>query len=377
LRNRITAIERISEKQKMVSGLGEDIDAIAYAQKDDEACVQIFMIRDGKLIEREHFFLADTGGWSSSEIIAAFLQQYYLDASFIPRNILIQSEVEMADIIEKWLESKKQSAVSLHVPQKGEKKALIDLVAKNAANTLEQKQFYTVYKQGDNPALIELGRLLNLPKQPNRIEAFDISNLGENLAVGSMVVFEGGEAAKSEYRRFRIKTVKGQNDFAMMQEVVSRRYKRVLDEGKILPDLILIDGGKGQLSSAYSALESLGLEETPIIGLAKQFEHIFVPQSSDPIILPKESLVLHLIQRLRDEAHRFANTYHRTLRDKTMKESILDEIPGIGQKRKFALLQKFGSLEALAAASIDELRAVEGMNQRVAERIKKWLRVES
>ncbi|MFQ6040618.1 MAG: excinuclease ABC subunit UvrC [Candidatus Poribacteria bacterium] len=377
IRDRIEAIEKTIEKQKIASVDGNDEDVIGFAQKDDEACVQVLMLRDGKLTEREHYFLTGTQDATPNDILTAFLEQYYLESSFVPKTVILQDAVENSEAIQKWLSEKRGSRVTIHVPRKGQKRRLVEMAAKNAKSILEQKELNVVLKAGDNPlasfdkgnnpALLELQEILKLQRPPRRIEAFDISNIGSDFAVGSMVVFEEGESAKSEYRRFRIRAVEGQDDFAMMREVISRRYFRALQEEDVLPDLILIDGGKGQLSSAIDALKAMNLGDLPTIGLAKQFEHIFVPGKSEPLILPKNNPALHLIQRVRDEAHRFAITYHRKLRRKDLTHSILDEIPGVGTKRKNALLSHFGSIEKIQEASLDELLAVKGMTHRIAE----------
>jgi excinuclease ABC subunit C len=379
IRDRINSIQKILEKQKVSStpahaGAGEDHDVIGFYQKDDEACVQILMVRGGKLMDREHFFLTGTEESSPTEILTAFVEQYYQDASFVPKTIILQNQVEMPEAISAWLKEKRGASVTLHVPQKGRKLDMVKMAAKNAMSILEREKQQTVLKKDDNPALIGLRDLLSLPRQPHRIDAFDISNLGPNMAVGSMVVFQDGEPEKSEYRRYRIRTVKGQDDFAMMREVITRRFRRALEEETPLPDLVLVDGGKGQLNAALMALRDVELErEQPIIGLAKKFEHIFLPGESDPIILSDRDPVLHLIQRIRDEAHRFAIAYHRRLREKTISVSVLDHIPDIGPKRKQSLIQHFGSLDRIREATIDELRSVKGITQKIAEDIRKHL----
>ena len=374
IRDRIGNIERILEKQKVSSSDGEDQDVIGFYRKDDEACVQIFMVRGGKLMDREHFFLTGTEESSPTEILTAFVEQYYQDASFVPKTIVLQDEVEMPEAIRTWLEAKRGASVTLHVPQKGRKLNMVKMAAKNAMSILEREKQQTIFKKEDNPALLGLRDLLSLPRQPHRIDAFDISNLGGDMAVGSMVVFQDGEPEKSEYRRYRIRTVQGQDDFAMMREVITRRFRRALEEETPQPDLVLVDGGKGQLNAALMALRDVEMEEKqPIIGLAKKFEHIFLPGESDPIILSDRDPILHLIQRIRDEAHRFAIAYHRKLRGKTLTESVLDYIPNIGPKRKQSLIQHFGSMEKIREATIDELRSVKGITQKIAEDIRKHL----
>ena len=374
IRDGINNIQRILEKQKVSSSDSEDQDVIGFYQKDDEACVQIFMVRGGKMLDREHFFLTGTEESSPAEILTAFVEQYYQDASFVPKTIVLQNEVEMPEAISAWLKVKRGASITLHVPQKGKKLSMIEMAAKNAEAILEREKHQTVFKRDDNPALMGLRDLLSLPRQPHRIDAFDISNLGGSMAVGSMVVFQDSKPEKSEYRRYRIRTVKGQDDFAMMREVITRRFRSSLEGETPLPDLILVDGGKGQLNAALAALKDVELEtKQPAIGLAKKFEHIFLPGQPDPIILNDSDPVLHLIQRIRDEAHRFAVAYHRKLREKTISISVLDHIPNIGPKRKQSLIQHFGSIDKIREASIDQLRSVSGITQKIAEDIQKYL----
>jgi excinuclease ABC subunit C len=374
IRDRIKSIQQVLEKQKVSVSDGEDQDVIGFYRKDDESCVQVLMIRGGKLLDREHFFMRGTEDSTPTDILTAFVAQYYQEASFVPKTIILQDNLEMPEAIALWLKEKRGASVELHVPQKGRKLDMVEMAAKNAKAILEKENQQMVLKQEDNPELIGLRDLLSLPRQPHRIDAFDISNLGGSMAVGSMVVFQDGRPDKSEYRRYRIRTVKGQDDFAMMREVITRRFRRALEAGTPLPDLAIVDGGKGQLNAALMALKDIEMEhKQPIIGLAKKFEHIFIPGESDPIILSDRDPVLHLIQRIRDEAHRFAVAYHRKLRGRTLTESVLDYIPNIGAKRKQMLLQHFGSIEKIQQASIDELRGVKGITQKIAEDIKKHL----
>lgn len=376
IRDRINSIQQILEKQKISSSDGEDQDIIGFYQKNDDVCVVLLMVRGGKMQDQEHFFLNGTEGATPVEILTAFIEQYYHEASFVPKSIILPNEVEMASSLEKWLSEKRGSTVSLIIPQKGKKLDMVEMAQKNAKSILEREKALTIYKKDDNPALIGLRDLLSLPRQPSRIDCFDISNLGGNLAVGSMVVFQDGLPNKSEYRRYRIKTVQGQDDFAMMKEVITRRIRSALDGETPLPDLMIVDGGKGQLNSALEALKSANLDnKQPIIGLAKKFEHIFIPNRSEPIILDDHSPILHLLQRIRDEAHRFAITYHKKLREKNLTESILDYIPNVGPKRKQLLIQHFGSIEGIRKATIDELRSVNGITQKIAESIRKHIGV--
>jgi len=374
IRDRIESVQRVLEKQKISSSDGEDQDVIGFHKKDDEACVQILMVRGGKMTDKEHFFMTGAEESSSADILTAFVEQYYENASFVPKTIILQDELEMSEAIIAWLEAKRGTSVTLHIPQKGRKLGMVEMASKNARATLERAKSQTVFRQDDNPGLIGLRDLLSLPRQPHRIDAFDISNLGGSMAVGSMVVFQDGKPEKSEYRRYKIRTVKGQDDFAMMREVITRRFRASLEGDTPLPDLVLVDGGKGQLNSALAALRDVELsEKQPIIGLAKKFEHIFLPGQSDPVILRDRDPALYLIQRIRDEAHRFAIAYHRTLRGKTLTESVLDYIPNIGAKRKQSLIQHFGSVEKIREATIDDLRSVQGIPQKLAEDIKKYL----
>jgi len=374
IRDRINSIQQILEKQKISSSDGEDQDVIGFYQKDDDTCVVVFMVRGGKLMDQEHFFLNGTELSSPENILTAFVEQYYHEASFVPKNVILQNGIDSPDTISEWLESKRGYSVEIQVPQKGRKLDMVKMAAKNAESILERDRQQTVFRQDDNPALIGLRDILSLPRQPARIDAFDISNLGSELAVGSMVVFRDGEPDKSEYRRYRIKTVQGQDDFAMMREVLTRRIRSALNGETPMPDLMIVDGGKGQLNIALESLKEAGLEgKQPVVGLAKKFEHIFVPGKSDPIILDNRDPVLHLVQRIRDEAHRFAQAYHKKLRARELTASVLDQIPSVGGKRKQWLIQHFGSVDRIREATIDELRSVHGITQKIAEDIRKHL----
>ncbi|MDE0315495.1 MAG: excinuclease ABC subunit UvrC [Candidatus Poribacteria bacterium] len=373
-----------------VSTVDEDVIGIATAfqhgvqsRLGDIACVQVLHIRDGKLLEREHYYLNDVHPELIPTAISAFVSQYYQNAVLVPKTIALPMPIESVELIEKWLSEKRGNQVSLHVPRAGRLRRLQNLAMKNAEVLLIQREQSVVYSSDVDPALVELQELLEINRPLRRIEAYDISNLGDRYAVGSMVVLEDGKPASSEYRQFRIRDVVGQNDYAMMQEVITRRFRRAeTGDQKFskLPDLMLIDGGKGQLSAAQAALQpfaEVNLDpvptQIPMIALAKRIEEIFVPGNTDPIVLREDNPTLHLIQRLRDEAHRFAITYHRKLRQKALSESVLDEIPNIGPKRKQVLLQKFGSIDAIRQASLDELLSVKGIPRSVAENIRKHL----
>ena len=378
-RDTLKDVQQAITTQNMDSVSASDEDVIGIAARTDIACVQLLRVRDGKLLEREHYYLNDADPASLATGLNAFISQYYQNAVFVPKTVVLPMQIESIELIENWLSEKRGSRVGLHVPRAGRLRKLQTLASKNAEILLTQREQNVVYSSGVEPALVELQELLELKHPLRRIEAYDISNLGDRFAVGSMVVLEDGKPASGEYRRFKIRAVEGQNDFAMMQEVITRRFRRALaDDEKFnkLPDLMLIDGGKGQLSAAQAAMKtftSSHLPDIPMIALAKRIEEIFVPGKSDAIVLREDNPTLHMIQRLRDEAHRFAITYHRRLRQKSLSESVLDGIPNLGPKRKQALLRHFGSIEAIREASLDGLLSVKGIPRSVAENIRKHL----
>ena len=390
-RDTLKDVQQAITTQNMDSVSAADEDVIGIAVRTDVACVQLLRVRDGKLLEREHYYLNDADPESLATALSAFISQYYQNAVFVPKTVVLPMQIESMELIENWLSEKQGNRVGLHVPKAGRLRKLQILATKNAEILLTQREQNVVYSSGVEPALVELQELLGLKHPLRRIEAYDISNLGDRFAVGSMVVLEDGKPASKEYRRFKIRAVEGQNDFAMMQEIITRRFRRALaDDEKFnkLPDLMLIDGGKGQLSAAqaamnfcrslqgktcYSKAVSSQLPNIPLIALAKRIEEIFVPGKSEPIVLREDNPTLHMIQRLRDEAHRFAVTYHRGLRQKSLSVSVLDEIPNVGPRRKQALLQHFGSIEAIREASLDGLLSVKGIPRSVAENIRKHL----
>jgi len=373
LRNQIGALKKVLEKQKIVYTDMIDQDIIAMARSFDTVCIQVFFIGEGKLLAREPFILQNTDDEERREILTAFVKQFYNNAHFIPKQIIIDEEIDDKETIEEWLSRKKGSRVYVIIPKRGEKRKLAEMVAENAQIYLDQIESMEERERLKNlQALEELKQHLNLENVPNRIEAFDISNIQGAESVASMVVFEGAQPKKEDYRKFKIKTVDGPNDFESMKEVVYRRFKRaLLGDGKFneLPDLLLIDGGKGQLKYAREALNELGLSRIPTIALAEEFEHIFVEGKDDPIILPENSEALYLVQRVRDEAHRFALSFHRTLRSKKNLRSVLEDIPGIGKVRRLALLKTLGGLEGIKRASLEELTAVPGMNKKAAQAV--------
>ncbi|MBA7471634.1 UvrABC system protein C [subsurface metagenome] len=381
LRDQIQAIDRVIEGQRIATTISGEQDVIAFANDRDQAYVQVFFIRSSKLIGRESFVLQGARSEEPGQIMANFIKQFYASAPYIPPLLLLQYPVEDRTIIESWLQSKRGAKVHIQVPRRGNKKQLVRIVAKNAQQGMEQLRV----KQLATPtalaaALAEIKRELHLPRLPSRMEGYDISNIQGTVAVGSMVVFEEGKPKPSHYRRFRIKTVSGANDYTMLQEVVKRRFKRSLKSDAstpntwaILPGLVLIDGGKGQLNSALVAMREVGVGSVPTASLAKENEEIFVPQKRAPIILPRSSPGLQLLQRLRDEAHRFALGYHQKIRKRQTFASALDTIPGIGPKRKRALLKQFGLVRAIREASIEELTATRGMSKNLAQKVKEHL----
>jgi len=377
LRDQIQAVEQVVEGQRIAATVKGEQDVIAFSEDKDQAYVQVFFIRGGKLIGRESFLLQGTRYEPPGQIMASFIKQFYASAPHIPPLLLLQHPVEDTAMLQDWLSSKRGSKVKIQVPRRGNKKQLVGIVAENAREGLEQlkiKQFAS--PRVVSAALEEIKRELDLPRLPARIEGYDISDIQGAAAVGSMVVFEGGRPKPAHYRRFRIKTVSGVDDYAMLGEVLKSRVKRGSEASggwAAMPDLVLIDGGKGQLSAARTAMKEMGADSIPAAGLAKENEELFIPQRSKPIVLPRSSPGLQLLQRLRDEAHRFALGYHRRVRKKETFASVLDTIPGIGPKRKRALLRQFGSVRAIREASVEELAAAKSMTHSLAQKIKEYL----
>jgi excinuclease ABC subunit C len=379
IRDQIKAVEAVVEKQKITSADG-DIDAMAFVQEGDQALALVYLVRQGRLVGRESFTLTGTRDEEPSQVMTSFVQQFYSPAEPIPKRILLQHPLREMPIIQKWLEDKRGKRVELRVPRRGAGKALVDMVADNARESLEQSKIRSVADPDVLTATLqELRKALSLPGLPRRIECYDISNIHGTSAVGSMVVFEGGLPRKSHYRRFQIKTVAGADDYAMIQEVLRRRFKRISTEGRggdawaVLPDLVLIDGGRGQLNAALQAMEGLGAGSIPCASIAKEEEAIFLPHSAGPLMLPRESPALRLLQRARDEAHRFAVGYYRKVHRRRTFVSSLDGIPGLGAKRKRSLIKRFGSVAGIRQATVEDLKSVEGMTGAVAKRVKESL----
>lgn len=390
LRDQLLAVEKIVERQKVVSTDLVDQDVIAMARGFDEACLTVFFIRGGKLIGREQYFLEGTDTLERGEVMATFVQQFYNQTEVVPAEILLSEEIEGAPLIAAWLSELRGSKVNIKVPKRGDKHKLVAMAAQNALLSLEQTQLERqAGRQAVDGALAELMAALGLAEPPRRMECYDISNIQGTETVASMVVFEDGKPAKDQYRRFKIRTVEGPNDFASMKETLSRRLSRAREEqaqvegGELaanrakftrLPDLIIIDGGKGQLSAAREAMLEQGFAHIPAFGLAKEEELLFAPGRPDPIRLPGESRGLQMLQRLRDEAHRFAATYHRKLRTRRNLKSVLDEIEGIGAVRRRELYKAYKSLDAIKQASPAELAKVPGMNIKAAEAVYRFFR---
>jgi excinuclease ABC subunit C len=439
IRDRIQAVERVLEKQRIINTEGQDDqDVIALARGDDETCAQVFFFRTGKLVGREYFILQGTRDSSSEEIMASFIQQFYDNAPHVPSELVTEVEPDERALIQNWLREKRKNTaaasttIAITVPKRGEKLRLIEMVKQNAQQVLEQQRIkWLTDSQKTQLALEGIQEALHLVAPPQRIECYDISNTQGTNSVGAMIVFEGGRPKNSEYRRFKIKTVEGADDYASHQEVLRRRFRKLsgttaqiaaetetmpetleemnhegdtltveeivppeqtldaasdgaqsqLQHTWAIPDLIVIDGGKGHLHAALEVMKELQLD-IPIIGFAKEegshsklttSDAIFVPGSPEPIILPRAAQSLYMLQRIRDEAHRFGITYHRKVRSERTFKSVLDEIPGIGPKRKQALLKHFGSVRAISSASIDDLAALDGMTRDAAEKVKEYI----
>jgi excinuclease ABC subunit C len=381
-RDKIRAIERTMESQKMAAFARTELDLVGLARQDNQAAVQLFVIRDGKMIGRDVFLLEAAREAADDEVLTSFLEQYYTRAGSIPREVYLPAVVAESATLEAFLAERRGGPVHLRVPQRGEKRELLALATRNATETLAREQARWLADQGKTlAALEELAEALGLAGPPLRIECYDISNFQGSESVGSMVVFEDGKPRTGEYRRFRIRTVSGPNDFASHQEVLRRRFRatRTGEEGVeeerrwAMPDLVIVDGGKGQVSAAKAVLDELGLHDLPLAGLAKEREELFLPGATEPILLPATSPALYLVQRLRDEAHRFAITYHRDLRAKRSVRSAFDDLPGVGPKRKRELMKVFGSIKRVRDAPVEQIAAVPGIGPSLAARIKATL----
>ncbi|HCA79072.1 MAG TPA: excinuclease ABC subunit C [Bacteroidetes bacterium] len=375
-RDRLRALSVYSQKQKVVEMKEVDRDIIAVAAKGDDACGVVFKVRDGKVLGSHHYYVSNAEGKEENEIIESLLERYYLEHEDVPDEISLSGAIDSSDVVQEWLKGKKGAEVILDIPKAGEKSKLVWMVKRNAEFLLEELLLQKM-KRGDfvPHSVQSLQRDLRLPALPRRIECFDISNTQGTDSVASMVVFVDAKARKSEYRKFKIRSVAGPDDFASMREVVERRYSRLLEENGTMPDLVMVDGGKGQLSSAVEILELLKLTGLPIIGLAKRLEEVFVPGSSEPILIPRTSSALKLLQQIRDEAHRFAITYHRALRTKRILNTELDLIKGIGKKRATELLESFGSVQGVKFATEEQIAEIVG--QKLASKITEYFSKDS
>jgi excinuclease ABC subunit C len=388
LRDQIASIDRTTERQVMEVRDRVDMDVFGIARENQETYVQIFFVRKGNVVGRDTFQLDGTDEEADADVIGSFLEQFYESAPYVPSRVLLPERIEDQHLVETWLTERRGKNVRVMVPERGEKRQLVQRAMDNARESLQAARArWLADTSKAKLALDELRDELNLPELPQRIECYDISNIQGTSSVGSMVVFEGGQPKRSEYRRFRIKGVRGTNDFASMQEVLRRRFARFAEAVQAgdgvaatgtrkfdesfgaVPDLIIVDGGKGQVSASHDAMRNMGVGHIPLAGLAKRFEELFVVDVSEPIVLERTSQALYLVQRIRDEAHRFAITYHRDVRKKTGMQSALDEVPGVGPKRKKALLRKFGSLKAVREASVDEIATTPGFTKALAEKV--------
>ncbi len=375
-RDGLKALQELARQQKVISGDSTDRDVLAVAdtEEGETACAQILIIRNGNLIGQDYLLLEGAGQAGQEELTSSFLQQYYARQQDLPAEILVDFLPRDKAMLEETLSSSRGSRVRIIRPARGQKRRLLEMAARNAEQNLKKSLIKQKYrKKRARQELKELQEYLELENQPCRIEGFDISNIQGRDAVASLVVFSNGQPDKSGYRRFKIRIEGGPDDYAMMQEVIGRRYSRLRAEGRDFPDLILVDGGRGQLNAAVSELDCLGLAQLDIIGLAKKKEEVFLPDRSEPVIIPSNSPALHLLQRVRDEAHRFAVNYHRRLRSRRLTHSMLDQIPGIGPGRRQALLEHFGSLARIRTASRQELQQVSGISTRLSQVIKDYL----
>ena len=371
-RDDLLSIQKVQEKQRMVTQRG-DMDVLGMAIDGPMACIQLFFIRSGRLLGRENYFVQHEGD-SPDLVMTEFIKQYYGGSTFIPKELLLPMDSVDRELFSEWFTSMKGQQVEVSVPQRGYKKDLIKMAEENAQNFLAERRRqwqYTIDKSGG--AVKKLAEVLDLPRLPERMECYDISHMQGAETVASMVVFEGGKPAKREYRRFKLKTVQGKpDDFASMAEIMERRYGNEKDWP--MPDLIIIDGGKGQLNAALPVIRAMGVTDVPVISLAKRIEEVFVEGESESIILEHHTPELQLLQQIRDEAHRFAITYHRRLRGKRNLESVLDHVEGIGPKRRKALYKHFGNLDAMRVAELEELESVEGMNKKAALAVYEFFR---
>ena len=398
LRDQLRSIERTVERQMISTTKNEDLDAFGVSRNGDQACIQVFFVRGTQMIGRDNFVVEGVTDESEGAVLSNFLLQYYESAQYIPKLVAVPHDPDERETIEELLSEKRGSLVEIRIPERGEKKRLVELAGENAREALDMMRVrWLADADKTDQALDQLREELSLPQAPHRIECYDNSNIQGTSPVSSMVVFVDGKPANNQYRRFKVKTVVGADDFATMAEIMRRRFRRVevilpaglaqgddgpegsgfstpersaAEDAWDLPDLVIIDGGKGQLAAAAQAMREMGVHHIPVVGLAKRFEELFVPDEDEPIVLPRGSEALYMVQRIRDEAHRFAITFHRQVRAKSSIQSALDTIPGIGPKRKKALLKKFGSVKTIREAEVDEIASTLGFTRALAEKVK-------
>ena len=379
IRDQINTISRDAVKQRVHGKGSAEQDVFGVVDEGETACISVLTIREGKMVDKNHFFVSSPKENSRTELLEAFLSRYYLafsDQQSMPEEIVIPMYSEEMEPLNVWLSESKGKRVVFTTPQRGHKVSLLGLAERNAKLQLDTRILRNTEmrdRRSIPPSVEALQECLRLQNPPRRIETFDVSNIQGALPVASMVCFVSGKPKKKDYRRYDIKGVVGPNDFAMMREVVGRRYRRIIDENGPLPDLVVIDGGKGQLSSAKRVLDELGLVDVPVVGLAKRLEEVFYPERPAPVMIPKTSPALKLLMQARDEAHRFAVTFHRNKRSRSMVRSVLDNIPGIGAKRRQNLLRTMGSVEKIRLSSVDELAQVEGIGKSAAQKIYNYL----
>jgi excinuclease ABC subunit C len=367
LRDQIQSLKKVQERQKIISTEEVDQDILGVVRQGPDACVQLFFVRKGRLMGQEAFFFDKVSGWSDGEVLSAFVSQFYRKAVVPAPEILLSEEIPDAGLVTEWLSGLAGRRVSLQAPQRGARREFVAMAEANAAIALQNHLLSRDDRQ--QYVLEELQRALNLAAPPNRIEGYDISNIQGTEQVGSLVVWENGGMKKDDYKRFRIRTVVGADDFASLREVLGRRFARALEQGTVLPDLVLIDGGRGQLNVGLSVLQELGLDWIPIASLAKQQEEVYVGESAQPLLLDPTSPALHTLQKIRDEAHRFAITYHKKLRGRRTISSVLDTIPGVGPTIRTSLLKTLGSARRVREASVAELATVPKVTLKLAQRI--------
>jgi excinuclease ABC subunit C len=370
LRDQIQSLKKVQERQKIISTEEVDQDVLGVVRQGPDACVELFFVRKGRLVGQEAFFFDKVSGWSDGEVLSAFVRQFYGKAVTPAPEILLSEEVPDADLVGEWLTGLATRRVQLVTPQRGPRREFVAMAEANAAIALQNHLLSRDDRQ--QYVLEELQRSLNLPGAPNRIEGYDISNIQGTEQVGSMVVWENGGMKKDDYKRFRIRTVAGADDFGSLREVLSRRFGKALEQGSVLPDLVLIDGGRGQLNVGLSVMQELGLDWIPVASLAKQQEEVYVGESAQPLALDPTSPALHTLQKIRDEAHRFAITYHKKLRGRRTIQSVLDGIPGIGPTIRTSLLKTLGSARRVRDASVAELAAVPKVTPKLAQKIHEY-----